>query len=165
MPDKRNEGKSPTADKEKETEKGKQKIAQEMSAKITSLKKKTECVRKAREQAWETGEDREKDLAKKAKATLYEEMKGVSRIQNRAKRVGLDTERLEQTQVEANEAYLDKGRGKGPQGTGKSRKALKGTTKWEKDPPKTTAERRVMRPGQRSQNRWSGLREWDRRLW
>ena len=112
------------ANKEKEKEREKSKIAQEMSATITSLKKKTECVRKACEQAWEAGTDREKDLAKKAKATLYEEMKGVSRVQNRAKRVGLDTERLERTQVEANEVYLDRGRGKGPQGAGKKSKGF-----------------------------------------
>ena len=124
MPDKGKEGKSPKANKDKEKEKQRQKIAQEMSATITSLKKKSELVKRSREQAWETGEDKDKESAKKARAVLYEEMKGVSRVQNRAKRVGLDTERLEQTQVEANEAYLDKGRGKGAQGAGKKSKGF-----------------------------------------
>ena len=124
MSDKTKEGKSPKAHKEKEKEKEKQKIAQEMNATITSLKKKMDSVKKTREQATETGENREKDLANKAKATLYKEMKGVARVQNRAKRVGLDTEGLEQTQMEANEAYPNKGRGKGPRGAGKKLKGF-----------------------------------------
>ena len=123
MPNKEREGKSPKANKE-EKEKERQKIAQEMNTTITSLRKKTESVRKMREQALETGDDREKEQAKKAKATLYEEMKGVAKVQNRAKKVGLDTERLERMQVEANEAYLDRGRGKGPPGAGKKSKGF-----------------------------------------
>ena len=122
MPDKMKEGESPKAHKDKEKEK--QKIGQEMSATITSLKKKTESVKKTREHAMETGENREKDLASKAKATLYKEMKGVARVQNRAKSFGLDTERLEQTQMEANKVYLDKGPGKGPRGAGKKSKGF-----------------------------------------
>ena len=124
MPEKTKEGKSPKAHREKEKEKEKQKIAQEMSATITSLRKKSEDVKKARELAWETGEAKDKETEKKAKATLYEDMKGVTRVQNRAKKVGLDTERLERTQVEANEAYLDKGRGKDAQRAGKKSKGF-----------------------------------------
>ena len=104
MPDKGKEGKSPKANKEKEREREKQKIAREMNATITSLRKKSELVKKSREHAWETGEEKDKESAKRAKAVLFEEMKGVARVQNRAKKIGLDTERLEQTQVEANEA-------------------------------------------------------------
>ena len=102
MPDKTKEGKSPKAQREKEKEKEKKKIAQEMSATITSLRRKSECVKRARKLAWETGEAKDKDAEKKAKAALYEDMKGVARVQNRAKRAGLDTERLERTQIEAN---------------------------------------------------------------
>ena len=124
MPEKTKEGKSPKAQKEKEKEREKQKIAQEMSATITGLRKKSEGVKKTRELARETGETKDKEAEKRAKAALYEDMKGVARVQNRAKKAGLDTERLERTQVEANEAYLDRGRGKDAQGAGKKTKGF-----------------------------------------